>query len=270
MDTTIAIIGHGYVGQAVEQFFRNHYRIVLYDPPKGHDDRNVVNTADLAIVCVPTPSSGDGSVDLSYIRETFSWLSTPLMLIKSTVPPGTTESLIKEKGWQERLAFSPEYIGEGKYPVPFWKDIPHPTDMAYHSFHIFGGSPAATSAILQFFKKPAGPFARCMQTDATTAELTKYTENAWIATKITFVNELYEIAKAFHVDYDQLRELWLLDGRIGPSHTLVYSDKRGFDGKCIPKDTKGIVAASQRAGYRAAFLESVLAANSAFRGEPPA
>jgi UDPglucose 6-dehydrogenase len=167
---------------------------------------------------------------------------------------------------EDTLVFSPEYIGEGGYPVPFWENIPHPTEMRTHSFHIFGGSKTATAKIIEFFKPVAGPFAKFIQTDSTTAELTKYMENAWIATKVTFVNEFYNIADVFHVDYNELRELWLLDGRTNRSHTLVYPEKRGFDGKCIPKDTSGILEAAKKAGYTPQLLSAVIEANDRFRG----
>lgn len=269
MDTeqSVAIIGYGYVGKAVEAFFRSHYKTVIYDPPLGYTDKDAVNAASLAVICVPTPMSADGSVDLSFIEGTFEWLTAPLILIKSTVPPGTTARLTKQYSLEERLVFSPEYIGEGKYTVPFWKGWPHPTDMKLHNFFIFGGAPRAMTQILEYFKRIAGPSARFMQTDSTTAELVKYMENSWLAAKVTFVNEFYEIAKAFGVDYNELRELWLLDGRVEPSHTLVFTESRGFGGKCLPKDLNGIVRASEQAGYSPNLLKQVLSSNTQMGGE---
>ncbi|MEK7613576.1 MAG: hypothetical protein AAB439_01705 [Patescibacteria group bacterium] len=264
-EKSVAIIGYGYVGKAIEAYFKDEYRIVLYDPFLGYMDKEPVNEADLAVVCVPTPMQEDGSVDLSAIEETFAWLKTPLILIKSTVPPGTTEALAKKYDLVERLVFSPEYIGEGNYPVPFWKDIPDTTNMKRHSFFIFGGNKKATAPVMEFFKRVSGAHTRFMYTDSTTAEMVKYMNNSWLATKVTFVNEFYEIAEKFDVDYNALRELFLLDGRVGASHTLVYTDKRGFGGKCLPKDVNGIVKASESKGYTAQFLKQVLESNKKFR-----
>ena len=265
MKQTIAIIGHGYVGQALENYFADKYTIVIYDPAKEHTDQTVVNQADLAIVSVPTPMLPGGSVDLSIIEQTFSWLQTPAVVLKSTVPPGTTARLAKTYGITDQLVFSPEYIGEGGYPVPYWENMPHPTDMKLHRHLLFGGSSQARKLVIPFFERVSGPFCSYHSTDATTAELTKYMENTWIATKVTFCNEFYDIAQAYDVDWHELRELWLSDGRVGPSHTLVYADRRGFDGKCIPKDTSGMVHNATTVGYEAKFLQSVLNRNEEFK-----
>lgn len=283
----VAIIGYGYVGKAIERFFNEHFKLFVYDPKYMDDssmgerledstdpsrgknliftkDRSEINSCDLAIVCVPTPKNEDGSVDLSIIEETMQWLNTPLILLKSTVPPGTTQKLIDTSG--KYVAFSPEYIGEGKYMIQWWKDkgYPHPTDMKYHDFQIFGGTSETTSQIVEFFKTVMGPDVHYMQTDATTAEVTKYMENSWGATKVTFANEFYEIAKAFGVNYDELRELWLMDGRVERMHTLVFKGKRGFGGKCFPKDIHGIIKASEEAGYDPKFLKQVIESNEDF------
>jgi UDPglucose 6-dehydrogenase len=278
MKKKIAVIGYGYVGQAVTRFFQNHFDVIARDLAEEHhieggsvrtiavreNDWVAVNAADLAIVCVPTPMQQGGRVDTSAVEAVLERLEVPLVLIKSTIPPGTTDRLIKKTG--KKIAFSPEYIGEGNYIIPWWKDkaYPHPTDMHYHDFHIFGGEASTTSAILQFFKRVAGPEATYRTVDAKTAELCKYMENAFFATKVTFCNEFFEIAKAFGIDYDSLRELWLLDGRIGRMHTAVFEDQRGFGGKCLPKDLAGIITTAKGAGHAASFLESVARCNEAF------
>ncbi len=265
----IAIIGHGYVGRAMEDFFKNKFEITLYDPPQGHTDKEATNKADLAVVCVPTPMRDDGSVDLSLVEETFGWLTTSLVVLKSTVPPGTTARLAKEYKMENTLVFSPEFIGEGGYPVPYWEGVPHPTDMKLHKSFIFGGRQDAIDRVLPFFTKVRGPFAEYRCTDWTTAELVKYMENIWIAAKVTFCNEFYDIAKTFGVSYNELRELWLADGRVGRSHTLVYPDKRGFTGKCIPKDTNGLYAATKAAGYDATFVHAMLVKNESLQRNAP-
>lgn len=285
---SVAIIGYGYVGKAMEKFFCKHHDIKVYDPPyieknnlegvvEKHEGENItftndksdINACDLAVVCVPTPSNEDGSVDLSYIYNTFKWLNTPDILIKSTVPPGTTKKLIE--GFESdiidrRIAFSPEYIGEGKYVVQWWKDkgYPHPTDMKYHDFQIFGGERKVTSEIMEFFKPILGPEVKYIQTDSTTAELTKYMENSWGASKVTFCNEFANIAETLGVDYNELRELFLLDGRVERMHTAVFKYKRGFGGKCFPKDVQGVVKFSEEAGYVPEFLKEVLRSNDKF------
>lgn len=273
----IGIVGYGYVGKAIAQFFEGKFTLEVYDPnmeawrdKAGHifeiSSKEDINDCDLAIVCVPTPmKEATGEVDISIIEDVFSWLKAPLIVIKSTIPPGTTSQLADKFNLRDKLVFSPEYIGEGGYPVPFWEGVPHPTDMKLHKTFIFGGNYTAVEKIIPFFAKVRGAFAEYRTTDSTTAELTKYMENAWIATKVTFCNEFYDIAKRLGVSYIELRELWLTDARVGKSHTIVYPDKRGFDGKCIPKDTNGIVNLMEvQYGYTPLLLDAVLKANNKF------
>lgn len=267
MKKTVAIIGNGYVGKASAQYFARKFEVVLYDPPQGFEDKDAVNRADLALVCVPTPMGEGGIADLSYIEETFSWLKTPLIIIKSTVPPGTTKMLAERYSLEDALVFSPEFVGEGNYHVPHWKGYPHPTDMSLSEYFIFGGPRSATSKVIPFFTPISGPHTRYMQTDYATAELVKYMDNSYLAMKVTFANEFYDIAKTFGVDYAELRELFTLDGRVDSTHTVVFPDNRGFGGKCLPKDVSGIVEASKKAGYTPSFLGAVLLNNRKFKGE---
>ncbi len=258
MTNKVAIIGgNGYVGKAYRTVFPDAY---IYDLAIGTKEE--VNKCDLAIICLPTPQDDDGSCDISIVEEAVKWLETPLILIKSTVPPGTTKYL-KEK-YQKRICHSPEYIGEGGYFIPFWL-FAHPTEPRYHSFMIIGGDPVDRDDILAIFYPVLGATKTYYQVDETTSELTKYMENAAIAMKVTFCNEFYNIAEAFGVSYPQLREAFVLDERQGKMFTVVYKNKRGFGGKCLPKDVNGIVYASKKAGYKPEFLEEVLKSNDRIR-----
>lgn len=268
MTKKIGIVGLGYVGTAMRNFFKDHFETYFIDPVlPNSNSKNEINTCDLAVVCVPTPMSANGEVDLSHVEEVLSWLNTPVILIKSTIPPTTTDSLKSKYG--KRIVFSPEYIGEGKYVVQWWKDknYPHPTDMKYHDFQIFGGERKDTNYVIEFFKKVLGPEVKYIQTDSKTAELVKYMENSWGATKVTFCNEFAKIAEVFGIDYNELRELWLLDGRVERMHTVVFEDNRGFGGKCYPKDVNGIVKQSENFGYKPELLTAVLEVNKKIRNE---
>ena len=257
----VAIIGNGYVGKAYAKLFPS---AVIYNrhPDKGVVNRFEVNQCDLAIICVPTKMNDDGSADISIIEEVLVWLNTPLILIKSTVPPGTTKSL--KMKFRKRICHSPEYVGEGGYYIPFWQ-FPHPTEPIHHSFMIIGGDQEDRDEILDIFYPVLGATKTYLQVDETTSELIKYMENCAIATKVTLCNEFYEIAKVFGVSYPQVREGFILDERQGKMFTAVYKDKRGFGGKCLPKDLNAIAYASETAGYKAEFLESVLKNNERLR-----
>jgi len=264
MNKKIGIVGYGYVGKSVAKFFSDHFDVVIYDPDYSESvSKEEINSCDMAVVSVPTPMSADKSCDLSIIDSTMNWLNTPVILIKSTIPPTTTKRLVEQTG--KRIAFSPEYVGEGNYVVPVGKGYPDPQDIKKHEFQIIGGDKETVHDIIQFFKRVLGAEARYFQTDSTTAELCKYMENCFLATKVIFVNEFYDIAKAYGVNFDELREAWLLDGRIGRSHSTVFENQRGFSGKCLPKDLNALAyEVENKFGHRPRLLSSVLDINDEY------
>ncbi len=254
----VAIIGYGYVGQAMQRVFPD---AVIFDEPKGMGSREAVNRCDVGIICVPTPAARDGSCDISIVEGVVQWLQTPLVIIKSTISPGTTDRL--RETYKKRIVFVPEFIGEGKYFVPYWK-YPHPTDMRYHNFLIVSGPAEDTREIVDLFLPIFGPDRIYRQVPAKLAELMKYMENAWAAMKVTFCNEFYDMAEAMGLDYRELRELWLLDSRVERMHTAVFPQKRGFGGKCFPKDVAAVIHASRSHGYEPKLLEAMVEANNRF------
>jgi UDPglucose 6-dehydrogenase len=257
MKNKIGICGGGYVGKSIIDLLKPKFPyFVLKEIDDGY---NILDCCNVSFICVPTEKKQDGSCDTSIVEEAVSCINSDLIIIKSTIPPGTTERLAKK--YNKNIVFSPEYVGEGGYPVPFWDGVPHPTDIKKHSYIIFGGLKKNTIKAIEIYKTVMGPFCTYAQTDSTTAELVKYMENCWLATKVTFCNEFYDIAKTCGVDYNELRELWLLDGRIGSSHTVVYKDNRGFGGKCLPKDTEALFSSIKDNGYRANLLETIIETN---------
>src|SRR3990167_6670562 len=115
----IAIIGHGHVGQGMERMFSAGYEIAVYDKGRAGADRGTVMGPDLAIICVPTPEGPDGAADVTAVEEAVADLDAPLILIKSTVPPGTTNRLAEKYG--KAVHFSPEFMGEPRNFVRFWR-----------------------------------------------------------------------------------------------------------------------------------------------------
>lgn len=272
----ILICGMGYVGSAVYDYFANHYETKFYDPkfselalkkPEIKDkleQQGMVGTycdADLTVVCVPTQPGKDGECDTTIVEDTVKKVPGKLILIKSTIPPGTVEKLKKETG--KRIVFSPEYIGEGKYFVPFWK-YPDPHNMKLHAFQILGGDPKDTDAVVDIMLPVGGPDVEFCQTDETTAQFVKYAENLWGATKVTWANEMYDAAKAFGISWNKARQLLLKDTRIEPMHTAVFKDKRGFGGKCFPKDLMAFIKACEAEGFEPKLLKMVWNRNQEF------
>jgi nucleotide sugar dehydrogenase len=280
---TIGVIGCGFVGKAIVEYFKTHFNVVArdvsYEQMFTHVDGRIeskfmsvedknnydrINSCDLVVVCVPTEMQKDGKVDISIVEEMVSKLTNAdLILIKSTVPPGTTDYLSKK--YSMPLAFSPEFLGESSYATHWWKGYAHPTDLTKHSFIIFGGERFIVSDIVEFFKVISGPSCKYMCTDAKTAEFVKYFENIAGAMKVAFCNEMYEAANVFGIDYNEARELFLLDNRFfDPNHTLVFKDKRGFSGKCYPKDLIGFIRALESSGYVSKLLRGIWNRNIEF------
>lgn len=262
----IGIIGFGYVGKAMYEFFQNHYKVIVHDPhiqnPSAYSnvvfvDKTDINLCDLGVVCVPTPRGSDGECDLTHINEVFSWLNTEYILLKSTIEIGTTRRLSEEYS-TKNIVFSPEYCGESSYWTPYTfheKIIETP-------FFIFGGDKQNTSKMVDIFMPIAGPTKRYVQCTFEEAEMAKYVENSFYATKITFCYEIAEICQSLNIDWNTVRELWLLDPRINPMHTSVFSENDyPFSGKCLPKDVSALCSLSKKNGYTSNLLEEVLKSN---------
>ena len=248
---TIGIVGYGVVGRALAKIFGGEssgQELRIYDKglPGLNDakSKSAIQTCDLVFVAVPTPESTDGACDISAVREVVEWVKPP-MCLKSTVPPGTVNNLVTGTG--KKVCFSPEYVGETKW---------HPLkEIETHGFIIVGGEKSVCDLVVRAYQKFLGPLTHYYITDAKTAELCKYMENAFLATKVAFVNQFYDLASAYGVNYNELREVWLADERVGRSHTIV-TEERGYRGRCLPKDMAAIIHAAKTVGG-APLLEAV-------------
>jgi UDPglucose 6-dehydrogenase len=250
---SVAIVGYGAVGRGIAQLFPE---AVAYDPPLGIGTREQVNACDYAMVAVPTPSRPDGSADLSIVEEVVGWIESDVIVLRSTVPVGTTDRLRRETG--KAIVFQPEYGPASTPDHPF-------NDPRKIRWVILGGDRGETIRVADLYKTTFNSDIQIHQTDARTAELTKYMENCFLALKVTFCNEFYDLAGVFGVDYNELRELWLLDPRIGRSHSFVFPAERGFAGGCLPKDLRALISSARGAGYDPTLLAQVLATNGQLR-----
>lgn len=253
----VAIVGAGAVGLGLAKMFPN---AVLYDEPKGMGTRDEVNRCDLAFVCVPTPAAADGSCDPSIVEDVVSWLETTTIVLRSTVSVGTTRRLAVKYG--KDIVFQPEY-GPAETPD-------HPfNDLRKIRWIILGGQLDPLRRALRAWQLVYNSDITVRFTSWEAAELTKYMENAFLAMKVTFCNEFHQIAERLGVGYDEVRELWLMDPRIGRSHTWVLPDSPGFGGKCLPKDLDAIISTAQGLGYRPELLAEVKRSNERFRQALP-
>ena len=254
LEKKVGIVGYGAVGRALHELFP---RAAVCDEPLGLGSREEVNRCQFAFVAVPTPARPDGSCDTAIVEDVVGWLQADVIVVRSTVTIGTTARLKAATG--KRIVFQPEY-GPGETPD-------HPfASLRRINWVVLGGDRRDTRAVAGLYKTIYNAELVIQQTDSQTAELVKYMENCFLALKVTFCNEFYDLAQLFGVDYDELRELWLLDPRIGRSHTFVLAEQRGFGGKCLPKDVSALVRAAGNAGYLPRLMLAAMQTNAGFRG----
>ena len=225
----VLIIGVGTVGSNLAKelaVLKPH----LYDKYKGIDTRRDGLRYDAAFVCVDTPMTGDSACDLSEVRSAIRENDAGVFIIKSTVLPGTTEKLAEETG--KSVIFSPEYYGGTQHCNNF--SFP---------FTILGGKKDDCVKVVQILQHVYDGTHSFRITDSRTAELAKYMENSYLAMKVSFCQQFFDIAEKTGVCYEELRELFVLDPRVEPSHTFVYRDRPYWDSHCLNKDVRAIAEA---------------------------
>lgn len=249
----IGLVGNGVVGKHVAKDILNASNtLVIYDKFQqefnSEKDRSEINTCDAVFVCVGTPQRETGEPDFDSIVEVMDWLKVPIILIRSTILPGTTEMLSKMH--KADMVFIPEFIGEG-VNAPY-------NNMKQPPFLIVGGEPQAqqkATEVLSHIYNSECEFVYCSSKEA---EVAKYAENYFLALKVTWVNEIYDICSFYQVDYQKTMNTLTHDYRIGKSHTFVFKDKRGFDGRCLPKDTAALLwDAGDKVAPLLAFIRSI-------------
>lgn len=210
------------------------------------------------VVCVGTPSAPDGAADVSNVVDAVKRNPCERVLLRSTVPPGTTDELVAATG--KAICMSPEYVGESTFTSNSWDQWGHD-----QSFQIIGGEPEARRWFLATLTAIEGPEIRFFECTAIEAEIIKYMENCYLATKVTFVNEFYELCQSAGANWFAVREGWLLDPRIERDHTAVFPDDRGYSGRCLPKDVAALLDFGGTAGLPMPLMSAVRAANEHYK-----
>lgn len=234
----IGIMGFGFLGRAMAHGFSLHADIKIYDKYDNVYDslKETVNFSDFIFVGVPTPMLSDGSQDLTAVRNTIDSIvraakSRKIIVLRSTIIPGTTKSFA-EKYKNHDFAFFPEFLTERAAKL----DFINPARI------IFGGAKKITEKLEELFRIRF-PHTPIFKTTWEAAEMAKYMSNSFFAVKIAFLNEMYDAAQYIGVPYEDLRDMWLADCRVGNSHTDVpgHDGSRGYGGKCFPKDVKAFI-----------------------------
>jgi len=221
-----------------------------------------VKNSDVSFICVGTPSDSNGNIDLGIVRAASASLGEALkkkkgyhvVVVKSTVVPETTEKVVLpiiEKHSGKRagdfgIAMNPEFLREGKAV----HDFMHPDKIVVGSLDKRSGDIVASLY--------CGLPCEVTRTNPRTAEMIKYVNNSFLATKISFSNEVGNICKELGIDTYEVMKAVGKDFRIGP-HFL--NSGMGFGGSCFPKDVKALIGKAMEVGYEPVLLESVIKVN---------
>jgi len=234
----IAIIGHGFVGKAVDYGF-NHPDVekIIIDPNYGTSIKDLKGVdISASFVCVPTPMDDDGSINSSIVEDTVAYLKNKCMgtiIVKSTVTPDIIEKLTSGL-IGSRVVYNPEFLTEKAAN----EDFVNP------SLHVFGGIREATDAVQSLYEK----YSNCkpcpvFHMTAKEASFVKYGINSYLASKVLWFNQFYDIVEKNYGSYNTVINAMTADPRVGASHTSVpgFDGKRGFGGACFPKDTSAFL-----------------------------
>ena len=242
----IGIVGQGFVGTAVNEGLAKHFNIETYDIAKNSTCKSLEelsSKSDVVFVCLPTPMNKDGSCYLGIVESVLEELNvlqhhdgigyaTKTVVVKSTIPPGTT------KKWNEQfnaldIVFNPEFLTEANSIE----------DFKNQNRIIVGGKRPATTKVARIFRK-VFPKVPIIKTGSTYAEMVKYVTNCFLATKVSFANEMYQICNFLDIDYDKVIEYAKHDERLGYSHWDVPGPDGdfGYGGHCFPKDVKALIS----------------------------
>ena len=257
----IGIIGNGFVGSSVSFGFSpqtgcDGVDIKIYDKDESkatHTMSEVVNDSDVIFVSVPTPSNTDGSINLDIVYDVFNNIekcreegSEPVLLLRSTVTPGTTRKL--QIGFHNlRIVFNPEFLTERSAKL----------DFINQSRYVLGGNVVDTTIVAELYKWRFGQHIPVIKTDYETAELIKYMNNTFFATKVSFMNEMKLVSDEVGANWEHCVEGFSLDGRVGHSHLNVPGPdgKMGYGGSCFPKDIQAMINFMNRMGVSPNVLE---------------
>ena len=262
----IGIIGQGFVGNAVYQKFKNYFDILTYDIDEtkcNSDFHYIKKGCDTIFLCLPTPMYEDGTCNTSIVEIMLSQINgygpnkSYDIVIKSTIPPGTTEE------WNERfeklnIVFNPEFLTEANAV----------SDYENQNRIILGGPRPATTRLKTIFTK-VFPKAHIIKTGSRHAEMVKYVTNAFLATKVSFANEMYQICQALDIDYDKVIEYAQHDDRLGTSHWAVPGPDGdfGYGGHCFPKDVKALISLANKYSLDPKILNAVDSKNNDVRND---
>lgn len=258
----IGIIGNGFVGNAIYQNFKDKVLTKVYDVRAEKCLNTKIDTldSDIVFVCLPTPMKNNGECDLSYVTDFFKNVDGDrgtLFVIKSTVPIGTTESLCLERQ-DLKIVHNPEFLTAVNAVEDFLN-----TDR-----NIIGGKQEWALQLKDFFIQhfPKTPI---QVVSSNESETIKYFCNSFLAAKVAFFNNLYEICDQLGMNFDSVKAGVCADKRIGTSHTKVPGPDglMGFGGYCFPKDINALIKTLRQHGIDDRLFSTVWEYNKKLRDD---
>lgn len=275
MKRSVGVVGLGYVGSSLAQTFCEKFHIESYDLNKKSTTSSIeelCSKTELIFVCVPTPMRKDGSCDTTIVesvcQEIDKCANGHVVIIKSTVVPGTTKDISK-KLKNSLLVFNPEFLTEANA----LNDFKNQDRIIIGSIDTNSISGLLCKRVYQ----KVFPLAKIIVCDATEAEMLKYFVNTFLAAKVSFANEMYQICQAQGLNYDNVVNLLKLDKRLGNTHLQVpgpmpASDDSGrylygFSGSCFVKDINALICHAEKVGIDPKVLKAVWDKNLEVRPE---
>lgn len=245
----IGILGLGYVGSAVAHTHRNH-TLVIRDPKLGDNSASLeeIKTCDAVYICVPTPMLESGHCDDSFVKNVVAELKgyDKVIISKSTVPPGVYQELQKEN---INLVHAPEFLTAANATV----------DYETATWILVGGEDKWVNDAIDIISSSTVLAKHYHKTNISTAALFKYIANSFMATKVTFMNDMYHLATKLGVSWNEIKSIATNDPRLGHTHWDVPGPdgKFGFGGACFPKDVAAIVEHGLELGIHLELLDRV-------------
>jgi UDPglucose 6-dehydrogenase len=265
MSLRLGVIGAGFVGDAViAGFDRPNVDMWIVDPKfyKTTISELVDAAPHMIFVCVPTPGADDGSVDVSTVDTVLKEISscgyTDIVVIKSTITPDHLQNL--QSKYFLRLVYNPEFLTEA--------NARH--DFVNPSMQILGGQWHDCETVERAYVKYSSvKIVPTFKTDLITASMLKYTINSWLATKVSFMNELYQLHKDSGATstWQQFTDMLQRDTRVGSSHLQVPGPdgEFGFGGHCFPKDTAAFINYAHTQNKNLSVLQTAVDINNKIR-----
>ena len=239
----ILIAGYGFVGRAHQVLLNGRHDIIIHDPALGYEAD--MQQADAVIVCVSTPSRPDGGCHMDNVFEIIDAAPDVPILIKSTISVEGWHMLV-DAFPNRMLNFSPEFL-RAKTAVEDLKNM---------DLMLIGGTSTC------FWKDVFNVAIEIAEPEELI--LAKYARNSFLALKVAFFNQMYDLCDALDIEYSAVAHYTTMDPRIGDSHSFITRE-RGFGGHCFPKDTSALIRTAQRDNVELSILQEAVEYNRRIR-----